>query len=126
MPCTHLVAQRADGGGRRPDPGQAGVEDRLRKIRVLGQETVAGVDRVGPGLRRHLEDLRDVQIRIGGGLPTEGVRLVRHRHMQPVHVRLGVDGDAGQIRIAAGTGDADRDLAAVGDEDFAHGTPPLG
>ncbi len=84
------------------------------------------MDRVGTGLRRHFEDLRDVEVRIGRGPPAEGVRFVGHRHMQPIQVRLGVDGDAGQIRIATGTGDADRDLAAVSDEDFAHGTPPLG
>ncbi len=45
-----LVAQRADHAGRRPDPGQTGVHDGLGEIRVLGQETIAGVDGVGRGL----------------------------------------------------------------------------
>ena len=47
-----LVAERLDGGRRRADPGQPGVDDRLREVGVLGQEAVAGVHRVGAGLAR--------------------------------------------------------------------------
>jgi hypothetical protein len=125
MPCAYLVTKCADGGRWRPDPGQARVEDRLREVRVLREEPVAGVDRVGPGLRRRLEELRDVQIGVGGGPPAEPVCLVRHHDVQPIDVGFRVDGNTGQIRIATGAGDSDRDLAAVSDEDFAHGTPPL-
>jgi hypothetical protein len=57
-----LVAERGDRRRGRTDPGQAGVEDGLRELRVLGQEPVAGVHRVGPGLRARREDLRDGQV----------------------------------------------------------------
>jgi hypothetical protein len=41
--------------------------------------------------------------------------------VQPVDVLFGVDGNAGQTGITAGPDDADRDLAAIRDEDLPHG-----
>ena len=38
--------------GGRADPGQAGVDDRLGEVGVLGEEAVAGVHGVGAGLAR--------------------------------------------------------------------------
>ena len=46
-----LSPSDADRLGRRADPGQPGVDDGLGEVGVLGQEAVAGVDRVGAGLR---------------------------------------------------------------------------
>ena len=37
VPGGDLVAERADGGGRRADPGQAGVDDGLGEVGVLGR-----------------------------------------------------------------------------------------
>ena len=42
-----LVAEVLDRVRRRADPHQAGVDDRLREVAVLGEEAVAGVHRVG-------------------------------------------------------------------------------
>ena len=42
-----LGAHRLDGGGVRPDPGEPGVDDRAGEVGVLGEEAVAGMDRVG-------------------------------------------------------------------------------
>ena len=47
-----LVAHGRDGVRRRADPGEAGVDDRSREVGVLGEEAVAGMDRVGAGPRR--------------------------------------------------------------------------
>jgi len=48
-----LVAHQPDGVRRRADESQAALTDDLGEVRVLGQEAVAGVDRVGAGdLRR--------------------------------------------------------------------------
>ena len=44
-----LVAHLADDGRRRPDPGQPGIDHGLREIRVLGEEAVARMHRVGAG-----------------------------------------------------------------------------
>ena len=51
VPGLDLVAERVDRRGRRPDPGQPGVDDGLGEVRVLGEEAVAGVDGVGAGAR---------------------------------------------------------------------------
>ena len=111
-----LVAQRVDRVRARPDPGQPGVDDRLGEPGVLGEEPVAGVDRVGTGLRRDVEELVDDEVAVAGGRATEGVRLVRHLDVQRVPVGLGVDGDRADPGVPAGPGDADGDLAAVGDQ----------
>ena len=55
----HLVAEGDDRLGGGADPGQPGVEDRLGEVGVLGEEAVAGVDGVGAGLLRGVEDLLD-------------------------------------------------------------------
>ena len=123
LPGGHLVAERVDGHRRRPDPGQPGVDDRPREGRVLGQEPVPGVDRIGPGVRGPLEDLLDIEVAVGGGLPLQRVRLVGHGDVQSVQVRLGIDGDTGQARVPARPHDADGYLAAVRDEDLAHERP---
>ena len=123
-PCGHLVAQGLDRGRRRPDPDQPGVQDRLGETGVLGQETVAGVDGIGPGLGRHGEDLLDAEVALGRGRAAERVRLVGHRDVQRVEVGFGVDGHTLQPGVPAGPHDADRDLTTVRDQHFAHESSP--
>ncbi len=95
VPGLHLVAQRVDGGRRRPDPGQPGVEDRLGEPGVLGEEAVAGVDGVGAGLGGHGEDLLRVEVGLARCAAAEGERLVGDPDVQRVAVGVGVDGNAG-------------------------------
>ena len=121
LPGGDLVAEVADGLRRRADPGQPGVEHRLGEVGVLRQEPVAGVDGVGTGLRGGREDLADVQVAGGGGVAAERERLVGGPDVRRVPVRVGVDRDAGEAGVPAGPGDADRDLAPVGDEDLRYG-----
>src|SRR5690606_22266695 len=52
VPGAHLVAQGADGGGWRADPGEPGIDDLLGELGVLGEEAVAGVDGVGTAAAR--------------------------------------------------------------------------
>lgn len=42
----------------RPDPDDAGRQHLSCELRVLGEEPVAGMDRVGANARRRLQDLR--------------------------------------------------------------------
>ena len=121
VPGAHLVAQGLDGRGWRPDPGQSRRDHRPGEVGVLGQEAVAGVDRVGAGLSRDLDDLLDAEIRLRRGGPVQRVRLVGQPGVQPVEVLFGVDRHAGQPGVPAGPDDAYRDLAAVRDEDLPHG-----
>jgi hypothetical protein len=117
----HLVAQVADRLRRRTDPVQPRVDHGLRELRVLRQEPVSGVDGVGTGLGGRPEHLGEVQIAGGGRVTAQRVRLVGRADMRRVPVGVGVDGYAGDPGVPAGTGDADSDFTAVGDEDLAHG-----
>ena len=43
----HLVAERPDRRGRRPDPGEPGVDHGLGEVGILGEEAVPGMDGIG-------------------------------------------------------------------------------
>ena len=121
VPGRYLVAEVADGLRGRADPDQPGVEDRLGEPGVLGQKAIAWVYRVRAGSRRHVDELVDAQVRLGGRVTAESVGLVGEASMRRLAVRVGVDGDAAQPGVAARPDDPDRDLAPVGDKDLAHG-----
>ena len=74
--------------------------------------------RLGAGALDHLEQLVDHQIALGGGAGPEQERLVGARDVGRVAVELGVDGDRRDPELLARADDADRDLAAVGDQDL--------
>ena len=121
-----LVAERLDGGGRRADPDQPGVDDGLGEVGVLGEEAVAGVDGVGAGVGGDLDDLGDVEVGLGRGRAAEGVGLVGEADEEGVAVRVGVHRDGADAGVLAGADHADGDLATVGDEDLlqAHARTP--
>ena len=121
LPGGDLVTEIADGLRRRPDPGQASVENGLGEVGVLRQEPVTRVDCVRTGLRGGCQDLAYIQVASGRGIAAERERLVGGPDIRRVPVRVGVDRDAADSGVAAGPGDADRDLAAVGDEDLGQG-----
>ena len=104
--------------GGRADEGDAGVVAAPRRTGVLGQEAVAGVDRVGAGLPRR----RDLRRCRGSSRPRAPGRSGRPRRpsrtWSAARVGLGVDGDGGDAHLAAVAHDAAGDLAAVGDEDL--------
>jgi hypothetical protein len=129
VPGGDLVPQVADGLRGGADPGEVGVDDGLGEVGVLAEEAVPGVDGVGAGALRDVEQLVDREIGVGGGGAAEGERLVGQAHEGGVPVGVGVDGDAPQSGVAAGPDDADGDLPTVRDENLAqarHGRPPRG
>ncbi len=103
-PGRGLVAHRSDRSGWRADPADPGRDDRLGEVGVLGEEAEARVDRVGAGSARGLDDGRDVE-------QIESVRPVRVRD------------DRRDAEVGARAGDPSGDLATVGDEDGADGSP---
>ena len=117
-----LVAKLAQVCGRRADERHPVGVHRLGERRVLGEEPVPGVH----GVRA-----RDVRGGDHSGQRQVGLRRLRRAdadalvcelHVRRVLVGLGVHGDGADPELAAGADDAQRDLAAVGDEDFAeHG-----
>ena len=119
-----LVAEVADRLRAGPDPDQAGVDHRLGEIGVLRKEPVAGVDGVGAGFGRGVEDLAEVQVGLRRGLAAQRERLVGQPHVRRLGVGLGVHRHAGQARIAGRPDHPDSDLAAIGDENL--GDPRAG
>ena len=92
-----LVAHRPDRGRRRPDPADAGGDDRLGEVGVLGEEPEARVDRVGAGRPCGRDDGIDRE-------QVDGVGPVGRRD------------DRGDPEPRLRSGDPGGDLAAVGDE----------
>ncbi len=113
-----LVAHLRDRLGRRPDEDEVVVVADAGELRVLAQEPVARVDRVGARDLGRRDDRRDVEVALRGRRGPDAHGLVGELHRERVAVGRGVHGDRLEPHLAAGPDDAERDLAAVGDEDF--------
>ena len=88
------------------------------ELGVLGEEAVAGMDRLGARPARRLDDLRDREVALGRHGRAEQEGLVGLAHVGRVAVGLGVDGDRADPHLLQRAQDADRDLAAIGDQDL--------
>ena len=112
----------ADGGG----PIQISPASRTAwaKPAFLGQEAVAGVNGVGPGLGSYREDLLDAEVALRGAGTAERVGLIGRRDVQGVEVGFGVYGHTVQPGVPAGAHHADRDLAAIRNKHLAHESSP--
>ena len=121
-PGGGLVAHHLDRLGGGTDEREARVRDRAREVRALGQEPVAGVDHRRLRARGRLQDRADRQVGVGGERRADPVGLVGHLDVQRVAVGVAVDGDRGVAELSDRADDADRDLAAVRDQDprFRH------
>ena len=113
-----LVAHQADHVGRRADEHEAGLLHLLGEVRALGQETVAGVDRLGVGDLRRRDDARDVEIAVDRRPGADADRLVGEADVLQIAVDRGMHGHGLDAERGAGAQDAQRDFAAVGDDDF--------
>src|SRR6056297_2783093 len=86
------------------------------------------MDRVGPAVAGHADDLLDREI--GGDWPhpfTDAIGLVGLEPVQAQLVLVGKDRDGALAQLIGGAHDADGDLAPVGDQDFrevGHGLYP--
>ena len=115
-----LVAHGADGRGGRADEDETGALDRLGERGALGQESVAGVDRVGAGLARGLDQPLDAKVALGGRRRADGDGEVGGADVGAGPVGGGVDRHRLETFLVAGADDSQRDLAAVGDQDPLH------
>ena len=114
-----LVAHQADRFGARPDEDQPGALDRLGEGGVLRQEAVAGMDGVGAGRSRRLEDRGDVQIGFRRLRRADLDRLVGELDGERFRVRLAVRLHRADAELARRADDAHGDLAAIGNEEFS-------
>jgi hypothetical protein len=78
VPSLDLVAERLDRRRWWTDPDQPGIGHGLGEGRVLGQESVPGMNGVGTASRRYLQDLGSVEVGLGGSGSVERIRLVGH------------------------------------------------
>src|SRR6185295_16410995 len=113
-----LVAHGPDVLGLRADEGDVVRGQDLGKARVLGQEAVTRMDRVGAGDLAGCDQGRDVEIAVAGGRRTDAHALVGEPHMHGVGVGGRVDGDGRDAEFLGGAQNPQRDLAPIGDEDF--------
>jgi len=114
-----LVAEAAHGDRARPDEGEAGGEAGGGEIRVLGEESIAGMDRVGARLAGDADDVGDREI--GGDRAEAGADLIGLVGLEAVKrelVLLREDRNGLQAELIRRPEDADGDLRAVGDKDF--------
>ena len=109
-----LVAAGPQRGGRRADPGEAGRGDGLGEVGALGEEAVAGVNRVGAAFGGGAQVL--VRSEIGGDLD----RLVGRARVQRAGIVGRRDGDGLEAESLRGSEHPEGDLAAVGDEHLLH------
>ena len=115
-----LVAEQAHDLGLRADEGDAGLGAGLGEVGILGQEAVAGMDRIDLRFLGDADDVVDVEVgrdRFLAG--ADQVGLVGLEAVQGEAVFVGVDGDGADAQFAGGAQDADGDFAAVGDQEAA-------
>ncbi len=112
-----LVAQQPHGLDAGADEADAAVAADLREVGVLGEEPVAGVDRIDVGDLRGADDPGDVQVALVAVGRPDADRLVGQPQVGGVAVRLRVDGDRLNPQLVAGANDAKGDLTAIGDKD---------
>ena len=94
-PRRDLVAQRRHHVGRRSDENHPGLGDGAGELGPLGEEAIAGMNRVGAGGASGLDDRGDIEIARGRFGRTDEARLVGCRDMSGVGVRFRVDRDGG-------------------------------
>ena len=114
----HLVAHQANRFRARADKDEARLLDLFGKVGVFGQKAVARVNTVGVGDLGGRDNRRGVQVAFGGACRPDADRLVGQAHVHQIGVGLGVHGDGLNVQGLAGAQNAQRDLAAIGDEDF--------
>jgi hypothetical protein len=86
--------------------------------RILRQEAVAGMHRVGAGDLAGGEQRRHVEVALAGGGRADAHALVGEAHMHGVLVRGRMHRDRGDAELLARAQHAQGDLAAVRDQDL--------
>ena len=88
------------------------------EARVLGEEAVARMHRVGAGDLAGGEQRRDVEIAVARRRRADAHALVGEPHMHRVGVGGRMHRDGRDAELLAGAQHPERDLAAIGDQDF--------
>ena len=109
--CAHLRRRRAD-------ERYAGVFARFGEIRILAQESVAGMNRLRTRFPGGFEKAIDYQIALRRRRRPDRDGLVGARHMRRVAVGFGVNSDRADAHLAKCPEDAASDHSAVRNKNF--------
>ena len=90
-----------------------------REFSALGEKAVTRMNRFGVDFFRCRDDGVDLQVALSRRGWSNQHRFISHAHVQALDVCFGIDRDSSDAQLAAGTNDADGDLASVSDQDFA-------
>ena len=112
-----LVAHCGDGFWIRSNEDDPGSRQRFGKGFALGQEAIAGVDRLGAALLAGGHDLVDDEVTVRRGRRADRDGGIRHFDVQGILVRLRKDGDGFNPQFARGFDNPAGDFAAIGDQD---------
>ena len=97
------------------DEGDARGSAPFRELGALGEESITWVDCVAAIRKRRLD--HRVHVEVGArATGLQGVGHVGHASMQAGGIVLRIDRHRAQSEIPGGAGDADGDLAAIGDQ----------
>ena len=111
--CRDLVAHRLDRRGRRPDERDACRVQGGGELRILREESVSGVDGLGTGASRSLDDGFDVQVALPGGRGPDAHGHIGLCDVTRAGVGVAVHGHRSDAHPVQGSDHPDRDLAAV-------------
>ncbi|KZE94510.1 hypothetical protein AVP42_00993 [Agromyces sp. NDB4Y10] len=117
-----LVAHDLERERAGTDEHDAGLGARAPEGGVLGEEAVAGVDRLRAGVEGRANDARRVEVALGCRSRADAHGLVGERDVRGARVGVGVDGDGVDAEALQRADDAHGDLAAVGDEHPVEGS----
>ena len=79
------------------------------------------MNRIRTAIAGDLKNAISPQVRIHRRSGSKAVSLIRMLHMQCAAIRIGIDGNRRDAQLAAGAKQTQRDLAAIGNQDFAKG-----
>ena len=116
-PGMQLVPERVDRGRRRPDEDKPGILDGAGEGSPLRQEAVARMDRLRSGVQGDLDDPVDPQVALSRCRRPDPDRGVGKTDVLGCRVGVAIDRDRLHPQLAARPDDADRDLAAVCNQD---------
>ena len=120
-----LVAHQPNVLGGRADEGDVVLIEDLGEAGILGEEAVAGMNRVGAGDLAGGDDGWNVEVAVLGRRGADAHALVGEAHMHGVGVGGRMHRDSRDAQFLAGALDAKRDLSPVCDQDLVEHRAPV-